>query len=103
MVFILSVLSIYWGSLYHVENNLSSLVVYVVDMDGAAPYDTTGRQPIVGPVISNLARSMVASGNPTLGWGVLPGSDFGNDPVQVRQAVFDFDAWAAIVINPYVY
>ncbi|KAK3627717.1 hypothetical protein LTR56_019062 [Elasticomyces elasticus] len=101
MTFILAVLSIYWGSLLHAEQNLSSLVVYVVDMDGqSAPYDTNGHQPIVGPLITNMARTMVASKTPTLGWGPLPGSAFNNDPVQVRQAVFNFQAWAAITINP---
>jgi len=101
MAFILAILSLYFGALYHVEQNLSSLVVYVVDMDGQSPpYDTTGHKPLVGPLIADLARTMVASGTPTLGWGVLPGSAFNNDPVQVRQAVFNFDAWAAIVINP---
>ncbi|KAK0892352.1 hypothetical protein LTR02_013472 [Friedmanniomyces endolithicus] len=101
MAFILAILSLYFGALYHVEKNLSSLVVYVVDMDGQSPpYDTTGHAPLVGPLIADLARTMVASGTPTLGWGVLPGSAFNNDPIQVRQAVFNFDAWAAIVLNP---
>lgn len=101
MAFILGVLSIYWGALFHVEQNLSSLVVYVVDFDGqVAPYNTDGHTPVVGPMITNLARSMVASTTPNLGYGVLPASDFQNDPIQVRQAVFNEDAWAAIVINP---
>lgn len=101
MAFILAVMSIYWGALFHVEQNLSSLVVYVVDFDGqVAPYDTDGHQPVVGPMITNLARSMVASNTPSLGWGVLPPSDFENDPFQVRQAVYDFDAWAAVIIDP---
>ncbi|KAK1816372.1 hypothetical protein LTR12_009263 [Friedmanniomyces endolithicus] len=101
MAFILAILSLHFGALYHVEKNLSSLVVYVVDMDGQSPpYEATGHAPLVGPLIADLARTMVASGTPTLGWGVLPGSAFNNDPVQVRQAVFSFDAWAAIVINP---
>ncbi|KAK1084372.1 hypothetical protein LTR33_002707 [Friedmanniomyces endolithicus] len=101
MAFILAILSLYFGALLNVEKNLSSLVVYVVDMDGQSPpYDATGHAPLVGPIIADLARTMVASGTPTLGWGVLPGSAFNNDPIQVRQAVFNFDAWAAIVINP---
>ncbi|KAK0258610.1 hypothetical protein LTR35_018147 [Friedmanniomyces endolithicus] len=93
MVFILGVLSLYFGALYHVEKTLSSLVVYVVDMDGqSAPYNSNGHEPLVGPNIADLARTMVTSGKPTLGWGVLPGSAFNNDTNQVRQAVFDFDA-----------
>ncbi|KAJ9623286.1 hypothetical protein H2203_006226 [Taxawa tesnikishii (nom. ined.)] len=101
MIFILSVLSIYWGSLFHVERNLSSLVVYIVDFDAqVAPYNTSGTTPLVGPTIVQLGRSMVASGKPTLGWGPLPPSRFNYDPIQVRQEVYDFKAWAAIIINP---
>jgi len=101
MFFILGVLSIYWGSLFRVENNLSKLVVYVVDFDGqVAPYDTDGHEPLVGPLITTLARTMVASPTPNLGYEIRPPSGFANDPIQVRQAVFDFQAWAAIIINP---
>jgi hypothetical protein len=76
-------------------------VVYVVDFDGqVAPYNNNGITPFVGPLIVQLAQQMVASGTPTLGFGSLPASDFNYDPIQVRQAVFNFDAWAAIIINP---
>lgn len=101
MIFIMGILSIYWACLFHVEKNLSSLVIYVVDMDAqVAPYNTSGITPLVGPTITNLARSMVASGEPTLGWGPMFASDFDYDPMNVRQAVYDFKAWAAIIINP---
>lgn len=101
MAFILGVLSIYWAALFHIEENLSSLVVYVVDFDGqVAPYDSNGIQPLVGPAITTMARTLVASPQPNLGYEIIPPSDFENDPIQVRQAVFNFDAWAAIVINP---
>lgn len=100
-IFILAVLSIYWGSLFHVEQNLSSLVVYVVDMDAqVAPYNTSGITPLVGPTIVEMARKMVASASPTLGFGPLNAVDFNYDPIAVRQAVYDFKAWAAIIINP---
>ncbi|KAK4544956.1 hypothetical protein LTR36_003861 [Oleoguttula mirabilis] len=101
MVFILGILSLFWGALFRIEEHLSSLVVYVVDFDGqVAPYNTDGHVPLVGPTIANLARTMVASTTPNLGYGVLPASDFENDPIQVRQAVYNEDAWAAIIINP---
>ncbi|KAH8728832.1 hypothetical protein GQ44DRAFT_34731 [Phaeosphaeriaceae sp. PMI808] len=29
-----------------------------------------------------------------------PASEFNNDPLQVRQAVYNWDAWAAIIIDP---
>ncbi|EUC50644.1 hypothetical protein COCMIDRAFT_32159 [Bipolaris oryzae ATCC 44560] len=100
MAFILAVLSIYWGVFFQVEQRLDHLLVYVVDMDGAAPYDNTGNAPFVGPTITQLVQQQLSSGQPTLGWGTRPGSDFNNDPMRVREAVYEWDAWAAIVINP---
>jgi hypothetical protein len=47
-----------------------------------------------------MTEQMLNSGKPTLGFGIRPPSDFNNDPLQVRQAVYNFDAWAAIIINP---
>ncbi|TGO33347.1 hypothetical protein BHYA_0251g00140 [Botrytis hyacinthi] len=94
---ILSILSIYWSVLFHVEQNLSSLVVWVVDFDAqVAPYtDTT---PIVGPEIVKAAEALIAPKG-ALGWGSLPASDFGYDPMEVRRRVFEFGAWAAVIIN----
>lgn len=100
MAFILAVLSIYWGVFFEVENRLSHLLVYVVDMDGAAPYDNTGNTPFVGQTITQLVQKQLDSGKPTLGWGIRSGSEFSNDPIAVRQAVYNWDAWAAIIINP---
>jgi hypothetical protein len=100
MAFILAVLSIYWGVFFQVENRLSHLLVYVVDMDGAAPYDNTGNAPFVGQTITQLVQQELSSGKPTLGWGIRSGDEFNNDPLAVRQAVYNWDAWAAIVINP---
>lgn len=101
MAFIIGCLSIYWGVFSRVDQNLSSLIVYIVDFDGqTAPYNTSGNEPIVGPQIVQLAQAMVASPIPNLGYTPLPPSDFGYDPLLVRQAVYDWDAWAAIIINP---
>jgi hypothetical protein len=99
MAFILAVLSIYWGVFFNVENRLKHLLVYIVDFDGVAPYDNTGNAPFVGPTIVQMAQQLVSSGQPNLGYGVRPASDFNNDPLLVRQAVYDWDAWAAIIIN----
>lgn len=101
MTFILGVLSIYWAVLYHVEENLSSLVVYIVDFDGqVAPYNASGIQPIVGPTIVQMGMQLADSPVPNLGYGSMPPSAFNYDPIQVRQAVYDQKAWAAIIINP---
>lgn len=96
---ILSVLSIYWAVLFHVELNISSLVVYVVDFDGqTAPY--TFVTPLLGPMITQMTEEMQRSPIPHLGYVTMPPSAFNNDPLQVRQAVYDQKAWAAIVVNP---
>jgi hypothetical protein len=97
MILILGILSIFWGSLFQIPRNMSSLTVYVVDFDGLAPYNT--HTPIVGPTIVSLVEDMNL--NPGhLGYLATPPSMFNNDPLQVRQAIYDFEAWAAIIINP---
>lgn len=70
-------------------------------MDGAAPYSesATGHAPLVGPAITELASQMMVQPD-TLGYRLIPGSAFNNDPLQVRQAVYNEEAWAAIVVNP---
>lgn len=101
MAFILGVLSIYWGALFRVEQNLHHLNVYVVDFDSrTAPYNTSGLQPVVGPAITQLARKLVASPEPSLGYEVMAPSAFNYDPIQVRQSVYNWDAWAAVIVNP---
>lgn len=100
MAFILTGLSIYWGVFTHVEQNLTSLHIMVVDFDGqVAPYNISGEMPIVGPAIQRLAEQMVASSMPSLGYVSYSAVDFNYDPIQVRQDVYDFKAWAAIIIN----
>ncbi|KAI9851338.1 MAG: hypothetical protein M1838_003979 [Thelocarpon superellum] len=98
-VFILGILSLYWAVQFRVEENLSSLLVYVVDFDSqAAPIDS-GAPALVGPAVVQAAQAMVDSGNPHLGFLSVPPSMFDNDPINVRQAIYNYDAWAAIVIN----
>ncbi|KAL6719229.1 hypothetical protein ACLMJK_003466 [Lecanora helva] len=99
--FILTVMSLYWGVLYNVEQNLSSLNVYVVDFDGTQPpyNDVT---PLVGPMITQQTEKMISMGQNGnhLGYITMDPAVFNNNPMQVRQAVYDFKAWAAIIINP---
>jgi len=96
MVFILAILSMYWATLFRVEENLEKLTVYVVDFDGQAPYGAN--TPIVGPAVVNTMMESVQE-SAHLGFVQYPPSHFGNDPIAVRQAVFDQYAWAAIIIN----
>jgi len=97
-IFILAVLSMYWAVLFHVPQNTSSLNVIVVDFDGRlAPY--TGVTPLIGPLVTQTTQKQLAGHMPHLGFETRLPSEFNNDPMQVRQAIYDFDAWAGIVIN----
>lgn len=78
---------------------MSSLSVYVVDFDTvAAPY--TDVTPLVGPTITQMTQELVRSSAPHLDYTIISPSVFNNDPLLVREAIFDQKAWAAIVINP---
>ena len=46
----------------------------------------------------SAAESMIAPTG-SLGWGSLPASQFNFDPMEVRRAVYDEKAWAAVIIN----
>jgi hypothetical protein len=81
------------------NSKISKLVIYIVDFDGQAPYNTR-KPPLVGPTIVQLGEETVNSGMVHLGYRSMPPSYFNNGPLQVRQAVYNWDAWAAIIINP---
>ena len=53
-------------------------------------------------MITQTTQKMISSGQSGnhLGFVTVDPAVFNNDPIQVRQAVYDFKAWAAIVINP---
>lgn len=99
MLAILGIMSLYWGVLFSVEPNLRALVVQVVDFDGqVSPYNNV--KPIVGPAVVKMTEQLFASEEPSLGYTTVPASRFSNDPLQVREAVYNWDSWAAIIINP---
>lgn len=97
MAFILAILSMYWGVLFKVSENMSALTTIVVDFDGqSAPY--TGVQPLVGPAIVRAARQ-IRKPTGTIGWEVMSPAEFDYDPLAVRQYIYDEHAWAAIIVN----
>ncbi|KAI1780357.1 MNNG and nitrosoguanidine resistance protein [Hypoxylon cercidicola] len=97
--FIICVLSLYWAVLFHVDKNMQTLTVHVVDFDGqVAPYD--GVTPLVGPLVTAAAQQMFDSPAPSLGFTIVPPEQYGFDPIAVRQAVYDWHAWAAVIVNP---
>lgn len=54
---------------------------------------------MVGPAIVSATEKMGRSEGPHLGYETRLPSDFNNDPIAVRQAVYDFKAHAAIIVN----
>ncbi|KAI1084686.1 MNNG and nitrosoguanidine resistance protein [Whalleya microplaca] len=98
VVFIIGVLSLYWAVLYHIPQNLRSLVVHVVDFDGQmAPYNNV--TPLVGPTVTRIAQQIFDSPSQSVGYTVVPPSQFNYDPIAVRQAVYDWHSYAAIIVN----
>lgn len=97
----MAVLSLYWADLFVVEKKLRHLAVNVVDFDGqVAPYDDGAVAPLVGPTMTQLAQETVdAAGSPSLGYAVVPPALYNFDPLAVRQAVYDWDCYAAVVIH----
>ncbi|KAH8201547.1 hypothetical protein TruAng_004318 [Truncatella angustata] len=95
--FIMAVLALYWAVLFHVEDNMRALHVQVVDFDGQG-YGNI--EPFIGPMVTQLAQETFDMPQPSLGYAVLPPSDFNNDPFAVRQAIYDQNCYAAIIINP---
>lgn len=87
----------YWAVLSHVNENVSSLTIFVVDFDGIAPYTTVA--PQIGPFIVQATEQRLAAPKPHLGYETVPPAHFANDPMNVRQEIFDQKAWAAIIIN----
>ncbi|KAI1852583.1 hypothetical protein JX266_002124 [Neoarthrinium moseri] len=100
LCFIMAVLALYWAVLFSVQDNMRSLTVQVVDFDGqVAPYENV--EPFIGPMITRLAQQTVDKiEEPSLGYTVVPPADFDHDPIAVRQSVYDYHSYAAIIINP---
>ncbi|KAL3474276.1 hypothetical protein BJX99DRAFT_231862 [Aspergillus californicus] len=91
-VFILCVLSLYWAVQFRVEPNLPALKIWVVDFDDA-------QDPLVGPAVTDVANAIANSDTATVGYEIRQSADFGNDPIAVRQAVYDEHCYAAIIVN----
>ncbi len=98
-VFVLSVLSIYWGVLFRVKDNLHHATIAIVDFDGQlAPYIDDNVQPIIGPYVVNAALAELLEPQ-HLGWVAHSPAQYNNDPLNVRAAVHDEKIWGAVIIN----
>ena len=85
--------------LFDVEQKMDSLVVYVVDFDGQDS-PGAGVNPVVGQHVRQVIDEILISPAPSLGYVVIDPEEFAGDPFAVRQAVYDWDAWAAITVDP---
>jgi hypothetical protein len=92
-VAIMAFLCLFWGALFRQDENVKNLRVWVVDFDG-------GDAPFVGPFVTDVVRSLVEESGVVPGYTFAPPSDFEHDPLKVRESVYDFEAWASVVINP---
>jgi Protein of unknown function (DUF3533) len=99
-VYILSILPIFWGSLYNVYEKLPNITVWIVDFDAkVTPYNTTTTTPIVGPFITNAFEQLKPAPVDNLGWTVVSAANFNYDPTAVREAIYDQKAYVAIIVN----
>lgn len=101
MVFIFAALSLYWAVIYNVQDRLGALTVHVVDFDGQPPYENSNSTLVVGPAMTDLIKQIhLRPSTPTLGYQIVPPSHYDHSPMAVRKGVYDWDCWAAIIINP---
>ncbi|KAH7077425.1 hypothetical protein FB567DRAFT_563451 [Paraphoma chrysanthemicola] len=96
-VAIMGFLCLFWGALFRQNDNIGALSIWVVDFDGVAPFTNT--TPFVGPFVTRAIRDIIDAGGAP-GYTFASPDDFQNDPLKVRESVYDFNAWAAVVINP---
>ena len=94
---IMGILSIYWGVLLNVKENMHHATVAVVSFEGLPPYEAD--TPIVGPFVRAAVEEEISSVPDHLGYQFLDPAQFDNDPMRVRLAVFNEEYWAAIIIN----
>ncbi|KAF2266275.1 hypothetical protein CC78DRAFT_459613 [Lojkania enalia] len=98
-VAIMSFLCLFWGALFKQEDYIGSLNVWVVDFDGQVPpYKDV--EPFVGPFVTGGIQGLLDTPGQHPGYTFRLPSDFDNDPLKVRESVYDYHAWAAVIINP---
>ncbi|KAJ5362330.1 hypothetical protein N7541_003174 [Penicillium brevicompactum] len=99
-VVILSVMSLFWASQFRVPQKMGNLTVWVVDFDTQETNQSTNEEnPIIGPAIVKVAKSMAVSSGESLAYTVRSPADFGNDPRMVKQAVYDEYVYVAVIVN----
>ncbi|KAI4909710.1 uncharacterized protein J4E92_010628 [Alternaria infectoria] len=90
-------LCLFWGALFRQNANVGGLNISVVDFDGQPPF--TGVAPFVGPFVTRTVRSIMEEDGVVPGYTFASPEDFNNNSLNVRNEVYDFHAWAAVIIN----
>jgi hypothetical protein len=88
-------LCLFWGALFRQTRNIHKLGIWVVDFD-VPPFTNT--TPFVGPFVISAIQDIIDAGGAP-GYTFAQPEDFANDPLKVRESVYDFYAWAAVVIE----
>lgn len=96
--FVFGVLSLFWAIQYHVEENMSSLKVWVVDMDGQVDPFRHG-ETIVGPAVTDVADQIIQGTTGSVGYTSVSPEMFDYDVLNVRRQIYNQHAYAAIVVN----
>ncbi|KAF2647321.1 hypothetical protein K491DRAFT_709249 [Lophiostoma macrostomum CBS 122681] len=95
---IFALLSLFWGAIFKQVDNMHHLNIWVVDFDTRIkPYTDT--KPFVGPFVTQSVQRMLEASDTHPGFTIRSPADFNYDPLQVRESVFDFHAWGAVIIN----
>ncbi|CUS07134.1 unnamed protein product [Tuber aestivum] len=93
-VFMLALLSLFWGVLSRTYQNLPVLGVIVVDFDSP-----THEAALIGPAVLRAAESRNNLRPPRLGYIVKPPDEYPDGEMQVRRVVYEQEHWAAISIT----
>ncbi|KAG0147130.1 hypothetical protein CROQUDRAFT_43281 [Cronartium quercuum f. sp. fusiforme G11] len=88
-VLVLSILSIYWGSLWKMPEHVSNLKGIVVDFD----------QGVIGQAVMSAFMAKTSGGR-QLNWVSVDPSRYAAGPQAVAQTIIAQDYWVAVVINP---
>ncbi|KAF9692622.1 hypothetical protein EKO04_009744 [Ascochyta lentis] len=96
---IMAFLCLFWGALFRQNDNVKHLKILVVDFDGqVAPYTKT--TPLIGPFVTRRVTDMLNGGGIIPSYILRSAGDFDYDPLKVRESVYDFHAWGAVIVNP---
>lgn len=89
----------FWGAVFRQNDNVKNLEIIIIDFDGQiAPY--TEPNAFVGPFIVQAINDMTAAGGVVPTYTLRQPVDFDYEPLNVREAIYNIEAWAAVVINP---